>query len=79
MMFLSIVAVLVFAVILCFVEIPMMLKTKLYKEIWVFCILIFLGVTLAILKSLNVKIPNPADWVTAFYSPISGLMKSILK
>lgn len=75
----SILLVLAFGTVLCFYEIPKMLKSKSYKELWTFCILLALGVTLAILKSLNILIPNPSDWIAWVYSPVSDLMKELLK
>lgn len=75
----SILAVLIFSTVLCIIEIPKMLKEKLYRELWTFSILLGLGTVLAILKSLNVEIPNPSDWIAWFYSPLKEVMKSLLK
>lgn len=74
-----IMAVLAFGAVTSFIEIPKMLSHKLYKEFAAFCILLAAGMTLAILKSLNVKIPNPSDWVAWVYSPLKEVMKSMLK
>lgn len=75
----SILAVLAFSTVLCIVEIPKMLKQKLYREVWTFSILLVLGTVLAILKSLNVEIPNPSDFIAWVYSPLTEVMKSLLK
>ena len=75
----SILAVLIFSTVLCIIEIPKMLKGKLYRELWTFSILLSLGTVLAILKSLNVEIPNPSDWIAWVYSPFKEVMKSLLK
>lgn len=72
-------AVLVFAVVLSFIEVPKMLKSKSYREFWSFSILLLIGVALAILKSLGVPLPNPSDWVTWVFSPVSDLIKPIFK
>lgn len=71
--------VLTFSTVLCFIEIPKMLQNKLYKELCTFSILLALGTILAILKSLDVTITNPSDWVARVYSPISDLLKVILE
>lgn len=75
----AILAVLAFSTILCIIEIPKMLKQKLYRELWTFSILLVLGTVLAILKSINVEIPNPSDWIAWVYSPLKDTMKSLLK
>ncbi|MGE5328695.1 MAG: hypothetical protein ACM3KR_04210 [Deltaproteobacteria bacterium] len=74
----SILLTLVFSSVLCLIEIPKMLKGRLYKELWTFSIILALGVTLAILKSLDVDIPNPSDWVTWVYSPVSDFLKQVM-
>lgn len=75
----AIVAVLAFSTVLCIIEIPKMVKEKLNKELWTFSILLGLGTALAILKSLGFMIPNPSDFVAWVYSPITEVMKSIIK
>ena len=75
----SILLVLAFGTVLCFYEIPQMLKSRCYKELWTFSILLALGVVLAVLKSLNVTISNPSDWIAWVYSPVSDLMRELLK
>lgn len=79
MAIMSILAVSVFSAAVCFVEIPKMVKQKLFRELWTFCILLGIGTILAILKSLDVKIPNPSDLIAWVYSPLAETMKSITK
>lgn len=75
----SILATLVFSTVLCILEIPKMLNQKLYRELGTFTVLLGIGITLAILKSLDMKIPNPSDFVAWVYSPLTDIMKSFLK
>jgi hypothetical protein len=75
----AILAVLAFSAVLCIAEVPKMLKGKLYRELWTFSVLLGLGMVLAVLKSLDVEIPNPSDWIAWVYSPVKGVMKSLLK
>jgi hypothetical protein len=75
----TILSVLTFSTILCIKEIPKMLKEKLNRELFAFIVLLGLGTVLAILKSLNVEIPNPSDFIAWVYSPVTELMKSLLK
>lgn len=79
MALLSILAVVVFSTVLCLIEIPKMLQAKQYRELWVFSILLVLGTVLVILKSLDANIPNPSDFIAWVYSPLAGVMKSLLK
>lgn len=79
MVIVSIIAVLAFSTILCIIEIPKMQKQKLYRELYTFVVLLGLGTVLAILKSLNVEIPNPSDFIKWIYSPFTEVIKSLLK
>lgn len=74
---LTIFIVLAFSTVLSIIEIPKMLKNKLYKDLVAFSVLLSLGTVLVILKALGVEIPNPSDWVAWIYSPVSGLFKNI--
>ena len=76
---LSILAVVLFSFVLSIVEIPKMLKQKLYKDLGIFCLLLILGTVLAVLKSLDVEVPNPSDLIAWIYSPLAEVMKSITK
>jgi len=78
MVILTILATAAFDIILCIVEIPKMRKEKLIRELWTFSILLTFGTVLAVMKSLDMYIANPSDWIAWVYSPISGFMKSLL-
>ncbi len=73
----SILAVLAFGTVLCIIEIPKMLKDKLYKELCVFVVLLGLGTVIAILRSFNVEIPNPSDLIMWMYSPFADMIKEL--
>jgi hypothetical protein len=75
----SVLMVLAFSTVLCIIEVPKMLKEKLHRELWTFSILLGLGTVLAILKSLDVDIPNPSDFIAWVYSPFTEAMKGLLK
>lgn len=76
---LSIILVVVFDVILCVVEIPKMLGQKLLKELVTFSVLLLAGTAIVVMKSFDMPIPNPSELVLWFFSPVSGLMKQMLK
>ena len=75
----SILAVALFSIVLSIVEIPKMWKQKLYKELVIFCLFLMFGTVLAVLKSLDVKVPIPSDLIAWIYSPLAEVMKSITK
>lgn len=75
----SIVLLIIFDVVLCSIEIPKMISKKLTKELVTFSVLLLLGTVLALLTSLNVKLPNPSDFLVWVYSPVSDAMKWLNK
>ncbi len=75
----GIIAVLVFDVIVCIIEIPKMIKQKLIKELVTFSVLLLLGTVLAALKAFDKKVPNPSDFLAWVYSPVADLMKSLME
>jgi len=74
-----IIAIFAFVTILSLLEIPKMLKKKQDRELWAFSVLLALGTVVAVLRSLDVKIPNPSDIVLWIYSPLSEIMKNLHK
>lgn len=79
MSLISTVLVIVLSVVLCFVEIPQMLKSKLYRELVAFSVILCCGVILTIVQGLNIPIPNPADFPATVFSPIVNLIKGALE
>ena len=71
--------VLAISTTLCFIEIPEILERKSKTELWSFLALLVLGTVLCILRSLNVPLPNPSDWVAWEYSPVSNWLKGLLE
>ncbi len=79
MVLVIILLVLGFAAVLCIVQVPKLLRAKSFKELWTFSLLLAFGVVLSILKSLKVDIGNPSDLLAWIYSPLKGVMESLLK
>jgi hypothetical protein len=71
--------IIVAAGIIMAIEIPGLLKKKWKKELWVFVILMVFSVGVSIAQSLQVKLPNPLDWITAVYQPFTNLVMKWLK
>ncbi|MBM7602414.1 sensor histidine kinase regulating citrate/malate metabolism [Metabacillus crassostreae] len=59
-------------------EVPSLIRKQEKKQLWVFAILLILGVGLSIAKTLNVHIPNPIDALIFFYQPISDVVMTWL-
>jgi hypothetical protein len=79
MVLIIILLVLGFAAVLCIFEIPKLLRTKSFKELWAFSLLLALGVVLSILKSLKVDIGNPSDLLAWIFAPLEDVVESLLK
>jgi hypothetical protein len=68
--------ILLVAILIIVLEVPPLLEKKQKKELWVFSLLLFLGVGLSIAESLDLNIPNPLDWIAIIYKPLSDLIMS---
>lgn len=71
--------ILVITVMIIIKEVPTLLRNKLKKELWVFSILLLFGTGLSIAQGLQKEIPNPIDWISFIYKPLSDLISSFLK
>jgi len=60
-------------------EVPSLLKKGLMKELRVFSFLLLFGAGISIAQSLNVKLPNPLDWITFIYRPVSRFIEGVLQ
>ena len=75
----SIIIVIIFSTSLFFIEVPKMLRLKLYRELIIFLVLLISGSVMMILKRLKVDLPNPSDFLAWVYSPVEGIMKEFYK
>ncbi len=60
-------------------EVPSLIERGLKRELWVFSILLIFGLTLSISESLNLNIPNPTEWITIIYKPLTDFFIDILE
>ncbi|MEK3722824.1 hypothetical protein [Paenibacillus sp. FSL H8-0034] len=58
---------------------PMLYRSKLWKELIVFSVLILLGTVAGVAQSLQLPIPNPLDLITLIYQPMSRMILALLK
>jgi hypothetical protein len=75
----SIAGILLTSVAIAALEIPSLVKNRKYKEFVGFCCFLFLGTLLSIAHSLRLKIPNPLDFITFVFQPVSKFMLRILQ
>lgn len=70
----------IFAVtaVIAMLEVPLLWKQKLVKELWVFAILLLVGAGLSFALIMHVTLPSPLDFLTWIYKPISDAFKKFL-
>lgn len=73
-----IIMVLVVATLIAMLELPGLLRKKMKVERWVFVTLLFIGTILSMLQFSRVRLPNPLDWITYIYQPLSDFVFGIL-
>jgi hypothetical protein len=64
--------------VIAMLEVPALWKQKLVKELWIFAILLLTGAGLSFALVMHVNIPNPLDFLTWIYKPISDVFKKFL-
>lgn len=74
-----ILGILVVAIGIILFEVPSLVEKKLIRELKVFSFLLIFGVILSIAESLNLNIPNPAQWIDNIYKPLTDLIVNVLK
>jgi hypothetical protein len=73
----AILGILLVAAVICLFEVPYMWKKGLKKELWLFSILLLLGVGVSSAEALQWAIPTPLNWITAVYKPITDFLSRI--
>ncbi len=66
-----------FAVIVA-IELPRLIKQKIYRKIVIFFVLIILGITLSLGQVLQLPIPNVTKGIETVTRPIFKVVKTIL-
>lgn len=70
--------ILIFSLLIAWLEIRKLKQEKATKEIIVFCFFLINGTLLSILSTLRVPIPNPVDWLIFLFDPVSKWLEHLL-
>ncbi|NBD25173.1 hypothetical protein [Paenibacillus glycinis] len=57
---------------------PKLKRRKQLKELWLSASILVFALGLSVAQSFHAPIPNPLDWITAIYKPMSKVVLSAL-
>ncbi|MBO9607251.1 MAG: hypothetical protein J7639_14920 [Paenibacillaceae bacterium] len=75
----SITGVVAGVALLGLLDAPYLRKTKSRKETWLYIVIMLSGLTMTVLWILDVPLPNPVEYITALYKPLSNWLYGLLK
>lgn len=75
----KVVGIMAAASLFAWCEVPLLLKAKMKRELWVFSILLFIGTGVCIAVAFEWPIPNPLDIIYLVFRPMSQLLDTLLK
>lgn len=75
----TITAILLASATISLLELPSLMKKRLYKEFVIVCCLVLLGTILSIAQSMHMKLPNPLDLITFVFQPCSDFILGFLQ
>ncbi|MEK4463683.1 MULTISPECIES: hypothetical protein [Paenibacillus] len=74
----GIVVILIVVAVIAAIEVPLMWRKKLIKEMWVFSFLLLLGTFFSLINALHISVSNPLGWMIFIYKPISDMVNAWL-
>jgi hypothetical protein len=69
---------LIVVAVIAAIEVPLMWKKKLIKEMWVFSFLLLLGAFFSLINALHISVSNPLGWMIFIYKPLSDMVNAWL-
>lgn len=58
-------------------DVPSLIKSKYTKELWVFSILLLIGVTMNVIVNVFQNVPTPLNALTTLLSPLNHLLENV--
>ncbi len=74
----GIVVILIVVAVIATIEVPLMWRKKLIKEMWVFSFLLLLGTFFSLINALHISVSNPLGWMIFIYKPVSDMVNAWL-
>lgn len=75
----SIIIVIIVTFFIVIIEVPKLFRNRRIKELFMFFILVFIGLALNIANSLHMKLPSPIDLINYIYTPIGNIISKFLE
>lgn len=67
------------AIVIVLMEVPYLRKNSSQKDLWVFYLMLGIGVAINGAQALQVPLPNPAEWMEIVFTPISSFVFRLLQ
>ncbi|MNO22066.1 hypothetical protein D3C76_118430 [compost metagenome] len=74
----GIVVIIIVVVVIIAIEVPLMWRNKLIKEMWVYSFLLLLGTYFGVMNALHIQVSNPLGWMIFIYKPVSDMVSAWL-
>ncbi|WP_339288821.1 MULTISPECIES: hypothetical protein [unclassified Paenibacillus] len=74
----GIVGILIIVAVIIAIEVPLMWRKKLIRELWVFSFLLLLGTCFSLIYVMNISISNPLAWMVFIYKPVADMVNAWL-
>lgn len=58
------------------IEVPGLVKKKMWRELIAFAVFLWIGMSLSILQILGVELPSPIKFIEALYKPFAEWLKA---
>lgn len=58
-------------------DVPSLIKSKYTKELWVFSILLLIGVTMNVIVNIFQNVPTPLNALTTLLAPLNHLLENV--
>ncbi|MEK5252093.1 hypothetical protein NST74_01320 [Paenibacillus sp. FSL F4-0125] len=74
----GIVGILIIVAVIIAIEVPLMWRKKLIRELWVFSFLLLLGTCFSLIYVMNISISDPLGWMVFIYKPVADMVNAWL-